>query len=37
MLETDKQALLLNFGEVVSNFVILRYKLRNSLKVMMIL
>ena len=29
MLETNKQALLFNFGEDLSDFVILRYKLRD--------
>ena len=32
MLETNKQALLFNFGEYLSYFVILRYKLRDSIK-----
>ena len=33
MLETNKQALLFNFGEDLSHFVILRYKLRDSIKI----
>ena len=33
MLETDKQALLFNFGEDLSYFVILRYKLRDLIKI----
>ena len=33
MLETDKQALLFNFGEDLSYFVILRYKLRDWIKI----
>ena len=32
MLETNKQALLFNFGEDLSYFVILRYKLRDLIK-----
>ena len=32
MLETNKQALLFNFGEDLSYFVILRYKLRDFIK-----
>ena len=32
MLETNKQALLLNFGEDQSYFVILRYKLRDFIR-----
>ena len=32
MLETNKQALLFNLGENLSNFVILRYKLRDFIK-----
>ena len=32
MLETNKQALRFNFGEDLSNFVILRYKLRDFIK-----
>ena len=37
MLETNRQALLFNFKEDLSYFVIPRYKLRELLKVMMIL
>ena len=33
MLETNKQALLFNFGEDSSYFVILRYKLRDFIKI----
>ena len=33
MLETNKQALLFNFGEDQSFFVILRYKLRDLIKI----
>ena len=33
MLETNNQALLFNFGEDLSYFVILRYKLRDSIKI----
>ena len=33
MLETNKQALLFNFGEDLSYFVILRYKLRDFIKI----
>ena len=33
MLEANKQALLLNFGEDLSYFVILRYKLRDFIKI----
>ena len=33
MLETNKQALLFNFEEDISYFVILRYKLRRFIKV----
>ena len=33
MLETNKQALLFNFGEDLSYFVILRYKLRGLIKI----
>ena len=33
MLETNKQALLFNFGEDLSNFVILRYKLRDFINI----
>ena len=33
MLETNKEALLFNFGEDLSYFVILRYKLRDFIKV----
>ena len=33
MLETNKQALLFNFGENLSYFVILRYKLRDFIKI----
>ena len=33
MLETNKQALFFNFGEDLSYFVILRYKLRNFIKI----
>ena len=33
MLETNKQALLFNFGEDLSYFVILRYKLRNFITI----
>ena len=33
MLETDKQNLLFNFGEDLSYFVILRYKLRDLIKI----
>ena len=33
MLETNKQALLFNFGEDLSYFVILRYKLRGFIKI----
>ena len=33
MLETNKQALLFNFGEGLSYFVILRYKLRDFIKI----
>ena len=33
MLETNKQSLLLNFGEDLSHFVILRYKLRDLIKI----
>ena len=33
MLETSKQALLFNFGEDLSYFVILRYKLRDFIKI----
>ena len=33
MLETNKQALLFNFGEDLSYFVILRYKLRDLIKI----
>ena len=33
MLETNKQALLFNFGEDLSYFVILRYKLRDFTKI----
>ena len=33
MLEKIKQALLFNFGEDLSYFVILRYKLRDSVKI----
>ena len=36
MLETNKQALLFNFEEDLSYFVILRYKLRDLIKSMMI-
>ena len=32
MLETNKQSLLFNFGEELSYFVILRYKLRDFIK-----
>ena len=32
MLKTNKQALLFNFGEDLSYFVILRYKLRDFIK-----
>ena len=32
MLETNKQVLLFNFGEDLSYFVILRYKLRDFIK-----
>ena len=32
MLETNKQALLFNFGEDLTYFVILRYKLRDFIK-----
>ena len=32
MLETNKQTLLFNFGEDLSYFVILRYKLRDLMK-----
>ena len=37
MLDTNKQALLFNFGEDLIYFVILQYKLLDLLKVMMIL
>ena len=33
MLETNKQALVFNFGENLSYFVILRYKLRDFIKI----
>ena len=33
MLETNKQALLFNFGEGLSYFVILRYKLHDLIKI----
>ena len=33
MLETSKQSLLFNFGEDISYFVILRYKLRDLIKI----
>ena len=33
MPETNKQALLFNFGEGISYFVILRYKLRDFMKI----
>ena len=33
MLETNKQAFLFNFGEGISYFVILRYKLRDFIKI----
>ena len=33
MLETNKQALLFNFGEDLSYFVIFRYKLRDFIKI----
>ena len=33
MLETNRQALLFNFGEGISYFVILRYKLRDFIKI----
>ena len=33
MLETNKQALLSNFGEDLSYFVILRYKLRDFIRI----
>ena len=33
MLETNKQALFFNFGEDLSYFVILRYKLRDLIKI----
>ena len=33
MLETNKQALLFNFGEDLSYFLILRYKLRDFIKI----
>ena len=33
MLEVSKQALLFNFGEDLSYFVILRYKLRDLIKI----
>ena len=33
MLETNKPALLFNFGEDLSYFVILRYKLRDFIKI----
>ena len=33
MLETNKQALLFNFGKDLSYFVILRYKLRDFIKI----
>ena len=33
MLETNKQALVFNFGEDLSYFVILRYKLRDSIQI----
>ena len=33
MLETDKQTLLFNFGEDLSYSVILRYKLRDLIKI----
>ena len=33
MLEPNKQALLFNFGEDLSYFVILRYKLRDFIKI----
>ena len=33
MLETNKQALLFNFGEDLSYFVILRYKLRDFINI----
>ena len=33
MLETNKQAFRFNFGEDLSYFVILRYKLRNFIKI----
>ena len=33
MLETNKQAFLFNFGEDLSYFVILRYKLRDLIKI----
>ena len=33
MLETNKQALLFNFGEDLSYFMILRYKLRDLIKI----
>ena len=33
MLETNSQALLFNFGEDLSYFVILRYKLRDFMKI----
>ena len=33
MLETNKQVLIFKFGEDLSNFVILRYKLRDFIKI----
>ena len=33
MLETNKEALLFNFGQDLSDFVILRYKLRDFIKI----
>ena len=33
MLETNKQVLIFNFGEDISYFVILRYKLRDFIKI----
>ena len=37
MLETNKQALLCNFGEDLTYFVIVRYKLRDFIKILMIM
>ena len=37
MLETNKHVLLFNFGEDLSYSVILRYKLRDFIKFMMIM